>query len=189
VALVATVMATASLGCGPSLRMVHQSNSFFERCHGADFDSSVTPDQRGQCWSVWLEHYTLGQSPDRLVYARQRIVDIQTGQESVAPMPGMPTSQVEGSYTASYLSLGAPDTVPESPDQTETTDEATAEATASAAPSEAQPRRPRAPNADHECSEVCEPRWDACIARCDNPHGACRHTCETHHSTCLAGCF
>jgi len=177
--------------------MVHQSNNYFEHCHGADFDVSVTPDQRGQCWSVWLDHYTLGQSPDRLVYARQRIVDIQTGQESVAPMPGMPTSQIEGSYTASYLSLGAPDPAPEDPDeaQNEAQNEGQneGEATAPDAPAppaaEARPRRPRAPNSDHECSEVCEPRWDACIARCDNPHGACRHTCETHHSICLAGCF
>jgi hypothetical protein len=108
----------AAHGCAPSIRMVHQSSTFFERCHSADYDTHVTPDARHACWSVWLDE----------------------GETSRAAPPD-------------------------------------------------DDRLPSAPNPDHQCSDVCGPRWDTCIRRCDEPHGACQDACEIEHRTCLGGCF
>jgi hypothetical protein len=151
--------------------MVHQSSSYFEHCHSADYDASVSSDQRTECWSAWLQYYTLGQSPERLQYARARIEAIEAGEE-VSPLPGVPTSQLGSSFTASYLSMGE-----EFPD-----------ADPGTAPRN-QERLPSAPNPDHECSNVCVPHWNTCIRRCDEPYGGCRDACEIEHRTCLNGCF
>ncbi len=167
------LLAAGALGCAPSLRMVHQSNTFFERCHSADYDTSVTPDQRHECWTVWLHHYTLGQSPERLAYARARL----SGGE-VTAMPGIPSAQLGTSYTASYLVMS------EDVMDAEGADESTA-----ATPPRDEERLPSPPNPDHQCSGVCDPRWYTCIRRCDEPYGGCREACEIEHRTCLAGCF
>jgi len=162
------LLAIGALGCAPSIRMVHQSNTFFERCHSADFDARVTTDQREQCWTVWLQHYTLGQNPERLAYARGRIA----GGE-VTPMPGISTAQVGGAYTASFLAMSSEE-VPQGDRPTAPRDEE---------------RLPSSPNPDHQCAGVCDPGWDTCIRRCDEPYGGCRDACEIEHRTCLAGCF
>jgi len=82
--------------------MVHQSNAYFEQCHAADFDSTVTPELRRQCWARWLQHYTYGQPPDRVEYARARIAALEDGEE-IEPLPGMSRAAVDGSYTASFF--------------------------------------------------------------------------------------
>lgn len=154
-------------GCAPSIRMVHQSSTFFEQCHGADYDTHVTPDERQRCWSVWLAHYTLGQNVERVAYAEARL----SGGE-IAPLPSLASAEV-GSYTASFLSMSA-DEIPEGdvPDSARRHEE----------------RLPSAPNPDHQCAPVCAPRWDNCIRRCQEPYGSCRDACETEHRTCLGGC-
>lgn len=84
--------------------MVHQSNAYFERCHAADFDTAVRPEVRRQCWARWLQHYTSGQPPDRVDYARHRLAALEDG-ESIEPLPGMRRVTVGSSYTASFFAL------------------------------------------------------------------------------------
>jgi hypothetical protein len=80
--------------------MVYQSNAYFERCHTADFDPEVSVEKRRKCWAKWLEHYTVGQPPERVQYARQRLHALERG-ETMDPLPGL--GPVGTSYRASFL--------------------------------------------------------------------------------------
>ena len=60
-------------GCAPSLRMVHRSRAYFERCYAADFDPRIRRTERHACWVAWLDHYTGGQPRERIAYARERV--------------------------------------------------------------------------------------------------------------------
>ncbi len=72
--MLAAGLLTAGLaGCAPSLRMVHRSRAYFERCYAADFDPRVVPAERRACWDAWLAHYTQGQPRERVQYARARL--------------------------------------------------------------------------------------------------------------------
>jgi len=175
--------------------MVHQSNAYFERCHAADYDPSVAVDTRRQCWTAWLEHYTVGQPPDRVAYARERLDELEDG-EDVQALPGMRTSSVGTSYTASFLTTHARPEVEgddaedgdtegegagsvselENREQILATDQATTV-----------PEPP--PESGGACASVCTPRWNECMEECDGRSDACREACETEHRTCMRGCY
>ena len=158
--------------------MVHQSNAYFERCHAADFDATVRQDLRRECWARWLEHYTPGQPPDRVEYAQHRLGALDDG-ERIEPLPGMRATALGSSHTASFL--------------TTTSDGDTAPTTAETAeePGIETPVvvRPPPPTAIGPCADVCAPRWDQCIAQCDNRANGCTEACEHEHRTCMRGCF
>ncbi len=78
-----------ALACGPSLRMIHESDTYYERCYAADVDPQITVDTRRECWALWLEHYTPGQPPDRVAHARSRLAALEAG-EVAPPLPGSP---------------------------------------------------------------------------------------------------
>ena len=87
--LVAFCLTALLGGCGTSLRMVHQSDAYFERCHAADYDAVVTRDERRTCWARWIEHYTPGQPPDRVAYASRRVRELGEGRDGrVEPRSG-----------------------------------------------------------------------------------------------------
>lgn len=158
--------------------MVHQADSFFEQCYSADYDPRVTYEQRQECWAAWLEHYTTGQPPERIDYANLRLTAIESG-EQLSPLPGIPTSAVGTSYTASFFALTSGDGAEQVVDSEIRRIE----------PTRVRDDLPAPPNDDHQCADVCRPRWYACIEQCDDPHGPCRDACETEQRTCLAGCF
>lgn len=180
-------------GCAPSLRMVHQSNAYFERCHGADFDPTVRPDLRRQCWARWLQHYTYGQPPDRIEYARNRLAALEDG-ETIAPLPGLARTAVGTSFSASFLTTSArsDDAAATSGDAVpaELSDDQQREATVGDVPPVEPPEElPPPPNVTGACAGVCTPRWNECVRRCDHRVEGCREACETEHRTCMRGCY
>lgn len=207
--------------------MVHQSNAYFEQCHGADFDPTVTAELRRQCWARWLQHYTYGQPPDRVEYARARVAAIEDG-ETIEPLPGMRRAAVDDSYRASFLTArpdrpvpaptaveqgdgeassetagGDQDTTEAPGRNSETTEDGEEPDAARAAVwersetrrlqnrrvIEAQRELPEPPVTQGACARVCTPRWNVCIARCDDRPASCREACVTEHRTCMRGCF
>lgn len=160
--------------------MVHQSNAYFERCHAADFDSTVRPGLRRECWARWLQHYTPGQPPDRIEYARNRLAALDDGEE-IEPLPGMRQTAIGSTSTASFLPAGA-DQGGEQP--MVVLPDATQQALESPAPD-----RPPPPTMIGACASVCAPRWDGCIAACDGRAEGCRESCEHEHRTCMRGCY
>lgn len=93
--MLATLFAAGA--CGPSLRRVHRSEVYFERCYAADFDARVPIEERRACWQAWMAHWQVGQPPDRIDYVRERllrldperaaIVALATGGADADPVP------------------------------------------------------------------------------------------------------
>ena len=175
--------------------MEHQSATFFERCHATDADPRATVAQRHACWTAWVDYYAQEQPPEQVRYAEGRCDALARG-ESLPPLPGLGPS-VDETYTASYLALSV-DTQPEDVAVSATTGDAgaTTPSTEAAAslPADADiahaDRTPAPPSGGTSaCSTFCVPRWDTCMARCDDQGRGCRGACETHYRTCLGGCY
>jgi hypothetical protein len=75
-----------SIACGPSLKQAQRSVDSYEQCYGADYDPSVTADQRRDCWSRWLEERAQNQPPERIRYAQMRLGQLAVD-GSARPLP------------------------------------------------------------------------------------------------------
>lgn len=82
------------VGCGPSLREVHQGDVFYERCYAAEHDRSVGDSERQECWAAWLAEYQLGQPAARVRHAEGRVAGLERG-EAVRGLPGIGESPAE----------------------------------------------------------------------------------------------
>jgi hypothetical protein len=86
VLLLAIAAPLAVAGCGPSLRRVHRSEVYFERCYAADLDARVPIAERHGCWQGWLEHWQRDQSPERIDYVRERLLRLDPERAAVVAM-------------------------------------------------------------------------------------------------------
>jgi hypothetical protein len=75
-----------SIACGPSLKQAQRSTGYYEQCYGADFDPSVTPDQRRSCWNRWLDEQSENQPPELVRYAEMRLQQLAVD-GSTRPLP------------------------------------------------------------------------------------------------------
>jgi hypothetical protein len=185
-----------ALACGPSLRMIHESDTYYERCYAADVDPQITVDTRRECWALWLEHYTPGQPPDRVAHARSRLAALEAG-EVAPPLPGSPLPPVTETTEASDAGVEA----------TAVLDGATPEPLpegAVAAGTDAGPVGPPRPDSPEvraayrppppvtvttACDPVCQVGWDECIPRCDDRTRACHSACQAQYRRCQAACY
>jgi hypothetical protein len=83
---VAVVTLIAAMGCGPSLRRMHRSEVYFERCYAADFDPAVAIAQRRACWLAWMEHWQADQPPDRVDYVRERVLRLDPERAAIVAL-------------------------------------------------------------------------------------------------------
>lgn len=209
------VLGTLAVGCGPSLRLVQQSHVYFERCYSADFDARIAPGEKHACWSAWLQHYTIGQPPERRDYARQRLYAIEQG-ESVPRLPGLPETAVAQQVTTFTVPTAQSDTDAQSPDaqspdaqsgaqpdaQPEPPEAAVpaaveaeaAQAGARVARPERRPREHRMPplprTVNQPCAiAACQPSWQECIEACPIEGRECAQACRVELNNCARGCF
>jgi hypothetical protein len=167
-------LAGASLGCGPSLRLVEQSNLYFERCHAADLDPARTDAERRACWQAWRDHYDVGQSADRDDYVRERLVmlDPQSGSAISLATADEPEADVgDGSVEP------AP---PEGPELSDTIGDRPPRAR----------RRPVVPRTrTSACGAGCEPAFVTCGTACNVGDRGCVDACRHIYRQCARGCF
>ncbi|MCA9535850.1 MAG: hypothetical protein KC593_19325 [Myxococcales bacterium] len=185
------VLGTA-LGCGPSMRMIHESDTYYERCYAADVDPGISVELRRECWARWLEHYTPGQPPDRVAHARSRHAELEAG-VTAPPLPGTVVAEVlepepSATPTEGDAGVGA-------------VEAATEGAPVAADGSDTGVPRPDSPEvraAYHSpppvtnttaCDPLCRVGWDDCIPRCDDRTRACRAACQAQYRACQAGCY
>lgn len=122
--LFAIGMTIAAIGCGPSLRRVHRSEVYFERCYAADLDRRVPVEERRACWQAWAAHWQEGQDPARIDYVRERllrldperaaVVALATGGSDADPVPLTETSPAiasEAQHVAEASSTSADEPV------------------------------------------------------------------------------
>ena len=61
-------------GCGPSFQVIYEGNRRFEHCYALEENPTVAMPDKSTCWRDWSEHYTFGQTRDRVQYAISRYV-------------------------------------------------------------------------------------------------------------------
>lgn len=201
------LVTTASIiGCGPSLRRMHRSDMYFERCFAADFDLRISVEERRACWQAWMEHWQRDQSVERVDYVRERIFRMDPAHSEVVALA---TGDVESEPSMSVLELEPASgqvmsestmTIASSTELVESTPIAPAEVVDEppAPPSTIAPaherRRTRIPplprTASPHCGEACRPSWTQCSSRCsEGDHRACLRACELELRTCARACF
>lgn len=150
--------------------MVHDGDTYFERCYGADFNESIPTARREACWQAWIAHYTKHQPAHRVDYALGRIEALQSGE----PAPKLPGSDARG--VASEQVSGALDA----------SAAATGHYSSSSLAGTTQGDAGTIPNG---CLRFCNGDESRCNARCRGDQTACFTGCERERSICLAGCY
>src|SRR5262245_15726431 len=79
--------ASAALAaCGPSFQVIYEGNSRFEHCYALEENPQASMPAKAACWRDWSEHYTYGQTRDRINYATARYV-------ALSEAPNAPTDE------------------------------------------------------------------------------------------------
>ena len=74
---------SAALACGPSFQAIYEGNARFEHCYALEENGQTPMIDKSDCWRDWSEHYTYGQTRDRIHYATDRYVALS--QSTSAP--------------------------------------------------------------------------------------------------------
>jgi hypothetical protein len=166
-------LVTVTVGCIPSHRMVHEGDTYFERCYAADFDTRVRPEQRESCWQAWLSFYTRHQPAHRVDYALRRIEAVQNGEPSLV-LPGSAGYMTEPAGSELVSADAAVGRV--APDMVAMTH------VASTMEGDAGP-------VENGCLQYCNQYEGACSARCHDGSEACFTGCARERTVCLHACY
>ena len=92
--LVALGVVGAASACGPSFQAIYEGNARFEHCYALEEAPQTKMNDKVACWRDWSEHYTFGQTRDRIHYATARYVALEsigvpTDEAMMMAAPGM----------------------------------------------------------------------------------------------------
>jgi hypothetical protein len=149
--------------------MVHEGDTYFERCYGADFDVRVPQEKKELCWQAWLAHYTKHQPAHRVDYALGRIEALQSGE----PAPFLP-GLVRGALTPGELRSEL--------------DAAVSAASNTGSLLLAPISAPDASSVPNGCSDFCSEYERRCNADCPTANEVCTAGCQRERAICLNGC-
>ncbi|MDF2691880.1 MAG: hypothetical protein K0S65_263 [Labilithrix sp.] len=76
----------ALVACGPSFQAISEGNARFEHCYALEENPQTSMPDKALCWRDWSEHYTYGQTRDRIHYATARYV-------ALSQAPSLPTDE------------------------------------------------------------------------------------------------
>jgi hypothetical protein len=97
--LLGTGILGGALACGPSFQAIYEGNSRFEHCYALEENAQKGMQEKQDCWRDWSEHYTYGQTRDRIHYATARYValsqssNVPTDEAMMMAAPGMTPRQ------------------------------------------------------------------------------------------------
>jgi hypothetical protein len=173
---------------------VYEGDSRFEHCYALDENPNVSMQQKSDCWSDWMKHYTYGQTRDRVEFAAMRFRAIQRADTLPTDEAVMGAAPGEGT-NGTILAAPAPTNAFAPPPKTSVDVGPGAPATpvivpppsaSAAAPSAstlpAPPPRPPGTN----CVDTCSDAWQACHGTCTQ--NACA-ACDRTYTKCARGCF
>ncbi len=177
------------IGCGVSFQSVYEGDVRFEHCHRLDVDGRIAPSYRDRCWREWLDHYTYGQTRDRVDYARRRIREMESGTDSSSLRPGdvdagaapmAPEAPIPTSPHSPPPRIAVPASATPPP-------RASAIVPPDAGPDAAKPPALTPPQVS--CVEPCTVAWRSCVASgCADAGTACR-ACGKDYRACMRRCF
>lgn len=191
--------AAALTACGPSFQVVYEGNARFEHCYALDESSQASMPAKASCWRDWSEHYTYGQTRDRVLYATARYVALSEARAlptDEAMMNAAPGESRQSAITApAPTNAFAPPpkvlepTADPQPPQALPANEKTKDSAPPAAPPP--PPAPNLPAAS--CAEECGSTFRGCTVGCPADAGAkasksCRR-CQPAYRACMRACF
>ena len=183
------VVSGSGLACGPSFQVVYEGDSRFEHCYALDENPNVLMQQKSDCWSDWISHYTYGQTRDRVEFAAVRYRAIMRAGALPTDEAVMGAAPGEGSG----LSVGAP-----GPTNAFASPPKTLEEDAGGAPAPAPWVAPPPPDVSSPsnppvaptpalmppgagCVDGCSEKWQACRTKCGS--SAC-NACDRAYGAC-----
>lgn len=186
-------------GCGPSIRLVAASNEYFEYCYAADRDAARSDIERRACWTAWQEHYEIGQPPERIDYAHERLVMLDPERRNAIEMATGESGESEAVIEAELAAepIAADPTVVEPAivvAETEVVVPEGAEVSSvfgDRGPVTARARRsPVIPTSrSSACADVCAPDFRACALLCNLSDRGCVDACRHRFRQCSHSCF
>jgi hypothetical protein len=200
-ALAAFAAGTATLACGPSFQAIYEGNARFEHCYALEENATRPLKEKSDCWRDWSEHYTFGQTRDRIHYATARYValsqssNVPTDEAMMMAAPGMTPRQSTITAPAPTNAFAPPPKVLEDTDAGKplrpsevptivgagggggTSDAGTPPPTSRALP---------VPGA--ECTSGCTDKFRDCGNKCGDAGAACA-ACDKSYRTCVKACL
>jgi hypothetical protein len=193
----ATVFGGAVAACGPSFQAIYEGNARFEHCYALEENAQTDMPAKAACWRDWSEHYTYGQTRDRINYATARYVAL---------------TEAGSAPTDEALMMAAPGETPRA-----TTITAPAPTNAFAPPPKvleptAQPPRAKTPTPPQEvpilavpdagaapiaspplpgasCGDGCGASFQRCNTSCEDAGPRSCTACAAAYRGCMRGCF
>ncbi len=198
-----SVLSALAWACGPSFQAVYEGNSRFEHCYALEENPQASMRDKANCWRDWSDHYTYGQTRDRIQYAIARYVALSqatlpTDEALMMAAPGVtPRVSTITAPTPTNAFAPPPKVLEENRDSGTPLRPSEAPVVlhgnlADAAPStNAPPTSNGPPPPGSACTEGCGRTFQECQgAPCAEDAGsaACRK-CERTYKTCMRGCF
>jgi hypothetical protein len=189
----------SALACGPSFQAIYEGNARFEHCYALEENAATVIPEKADCWRDWSEHYTYGQTRDRIHYATARYValsqssNVPTDEAMMMAAPGMTPRQSTITAPAPTNAFAPPPKVledygdastarPARPSEVPTVVGVGGSSTGvdagapKAAPAAASAPVPALPASD--CGEGCKNKFRDCDAgQCDKTYRACMRAC------------
>jgi hypothetical protein len=207
-AIPAVALSLASSACGPSFQAIYEGNSRFEHCYALEENPQSPMPEKADCWRDWSEHYTYGQTRDRVQYAIARYV-------ALSQAPNAPTDEAmmmaAPGETPRVSNITAPQpTNAFAPPPKVLADMPDADPSTVARPQErssdlptyvvGSPHNPDAsmarPLPSEGCSDQCAKDFRSCSVDCVGRDGGshflggtpCK-SCDGTYAACMRGCF
>jgi hypothetical protein len=189
--------------CGPSFQVMYEGNAHFEHCYALEENPQASMPAKASCWRDWSEHYTYGQTRDRISYATARYVALTeakmapTDEALMMAAPGVTPRASTITAPAPTNAFAPPPKVLEaSGDQRvapitrpSASDVPVLSVDAGAAESPLAPT----PLPSSTCAEGCGGGYQKCSGGCEGDAGAAKakscQACMTTYRACMRNCF
>jgi hypothetical protein len=107
--------ACALFGCGPSFQALYEGDARFEHCYALEEDGVISLQKKADCWRDWTDHYTYGQTRDRVQYASMRYraltsTSLPTDEGMMSAAPGAGNDDGNGTSLAPTNAFAPPPT-------------------------------------------------------------------------------
>lgn len=197
-----------ALACGPSFQAIYEGNARFEHCYALEENAQTVMREKADCWRDWSEHYTYGQTRDRIHYATARYValtqssNVPTDEAMMMAAPGMTPRQSTITAPAPTNAFAPPPKVlDEYPDGGTTKPLRPSEVPVVVGPGGASIDAGAVQGAGalpaSACGDGCGKAFNDCKATCTSADAGkadagkdvtCTQ-CEKTYKTCMRGCF
>jgi hypothetical protein len=174
------------VACGPSFQVVYEGDARFEHCYALDDTPTAPMQEKTECWTEWMKHYTYGQTRNRVDYAAMRAKALRevhaapTDEAIMGAAPGEATGPVRGhdEPVPTNAFEAPPKTLSEVDAGKPPVETPAADGPKHTTPGPLTPREP--------CTDRCHSEWQACRVNCKGKEcGAC----DLSYGGCMKRCF